>query len=208
MPFFSDIIDAIKWSVSDVKTALISIVIMVIPLVNILFSGYTLRIPRSAWSFDELPPWEDWLHALADGLRVLAVIVIWAILLYIPLAILFFLLPSFFLPFLALPLFIAGLWLFPGFFLQLAETHLIRSAFWFQPLLSKCSRATYIIALLQAIVLSALIGIPTALLAWLTQDLYILQILIYVPTMYIITISSYYLLAKGWRPDMTTRERY
>lgn len=200
MGFFDEIIAALRWSFSDVKRALFTMLIMAIPLVNVLFSGYLLRVIRAAWSTDRLPEWDYWSHYLGDGLRVLAISIIWIAFLVIPVWLITPFLPVTLGLVLTVPLFALWIWLYPATLLLLAETHLIQSCLWFNTLFAQCSTKEYVRALFQALLLGVALYALLLVLATITTFTIIGPIIIYLIGLYALYVSVAYLLAQGWTP--------
>ncbi|NOZ80036.1 MAG: DUF4013 domain-containing protein [DPANN group archaeon] len=70
--------EAFRRPFSDVKNFVIGIVLGMVPIVNFLVLGYTLRCARTAMKSEfKLPEWEDWGKLFINGLLYLLIVIIY-----------------------------------------------------------------------------------------------------------------------------------
>lgn len=66
-------------AVEDWKKILIGAVIGLIPIVNLIYAGYLLRVAKTAHGKKKLPEWDQWVDDFVNGLKVLVVGIVYAI---------------------------------------------------------------------------------------------------------------------------------
>lgn len=72
--------DAFRRPFQDIKSLLIGIVIMLIPIVNFIGIGYLLQCAKSAVKHNyKLPVWENWLDLFIKGIIAFVIFIIYSI---------------------------------------------------------------------------------------------------------------------------------
>ncbi len=72
--------DAIRRPFQDLKTLIIGIIVMIIPIVNFIGVGYFLECARTGMKKNKkLPEWKDWINLFIKGIGVFVISLIYAI---------------------------------------------------------------------------------------------------------------------------------
>lgn len=80
MNIIRNIIDSLQYPVKNWLKLIVLGIILIIPVVNLIGLGYYLRIMRATWAgLDELPDFESAGELLIDGVKVLIVCIIYAV---------------------------------------------------------------------------------------------------------------------------------
>lgn len=80
MNIIRNIIDSLQYPVKNWARLIVLGIILIIPVVNLIGLGYYLRIMRATWAgLDELPDFESAGELLIDGVKVLIVCIIYAV---------------------------------------------------------------------------------------------------------------------------------
>lgn len=80
MNIIRNIIDSLQYPVKNWARLIVLGIILIIPVVNLIGLGYYLRIMRATWAgLDELPDFESAGELLIDGVKVLIICIIYAV---------------------------------------------------------------------------------------------------------------------------------